>query len=199
MRPIVFIVRGYRGTKVVHHLLVSALEDAGHEVHVLGYASAKHDLDTLVRTVFSQIMTILNGNTVRPIALIGHSLGGVITHQIVTGGSIPNPIRCTVLIAAPLHGSSLARLAQWTSITQWFGGPVLTDLASLCTPTPIPLPNVHTLSSGWFGLGIDGRVSKHNTTLVGASHRHFPWSDHSLMMLDRRVINHLVLICTNKL
>lgn len=179
----------------MHYSLVTALEAAGHEVHVLGYASTQHDLDNLVRTVLSKLTTLLSGNTVRPIALIGHSLGGVIVHRLVTSGCIPNPIRCIALIAAPLHGSSLARLAQWTPITKWFGGPVLADLATLSAPKPLLLPNVHTLSSGWFAMGIDGRVSKDNSTLVGATHRHFPWSDHSLMMLDSRVVRHLVLIC----
>ena len=81
----VFLIHGMGRSRVSLMVLASRLKRAGHLVSLFGYSVARHDLDTIADRFVAHIESVLEDDgrrdgEPRPYAIIGHSLGNIITH-----------------------------------------------------------------------------------------------------------------------
>ena len=120
-RPLVVLIHGLVRSPASMLPLAWRLERRGWEVLRIGYASTRRDLAGCIAEVRARIPTG------RPLHLVGHSLGGVISAALLRdpGGL---DIRRVVQLGAPNLGSGAANRAAEYALIREIGGPVLEQL-----------------------------------------------------------------------
>jgi len=142
-RPAVVLIHGLDDPGKVWRNLAPALTGEGCDVWLMQYPNDQSIADS--SRLFLEELRALHTRGVRRIDIVGHSMGGLVTRELLTGpdygyidaserGEAPT-VGTLVLVAVPNHGSQLARfrfLAEWrdhlarlaTGQASWLG-PIL--------------------------------------------------------------------------
>jgi len=172
--------------------LEKQLAAAGFDVECFAYNTVTGNLESAA----SRLAQVLNSDT-RPVALVGHSLGGLVALKAAQL-CVAAPLSAVVLLGSPYQGAAAARvLRKLTGGKRSRIGRALTDWALLKSKPLAPAP-VFTLS-GTRSLGLgrivcgfkepnDGTVSVAETYYPGATSAIHPVS-HTGMLFSTPVAN----------
>lgn len=179
-------------TSVSLALLSGRLKRAGHDVSSFGYFVSRDALDVIGDQFVDQIVS--HGGLDAPFAVIGHSLGNIITRSVLP---LLTGLTHFVMLAPPNQSPALARRLQnnpiFKALTQ-DAGRKLADAATFYAALPVPV--VPTLiiagtrgprfeGSPWEGKTNDGVVAVDETRLSGSNIEHVTVSAvHTLIMND---------------
>lgn len=149
---LVICIHGIGGKKFSFYFLLQKLRQ-NHYAEAFSYASTRLSLresaDKLDKFIDKQLIKYPNVNGV---VLIGHSAGGRVAllskHELVMGA---------ITIASPLKGAYLAE--RLGSVTSWFYGPMLAELAKPHDEQIIPLFPVVCITAELL-FEFDGRLWK---------------------------------------
>lgn len=192
----VHLIHGMGRSPVSMMLLGKRLANVGHEVHRFGYFVSQHSLDDITTSFLDHVRSA--GPKGEPYAVIGHSLGGIITR--LASPRLPEDFHRFVMIGPPNRPPALAKtmsnFAAFRALTQ-DAGRKLADDGFYAT---LPVPAVKTLviagTSGprttfpHKGSLNDGVVAVHETELEGAEYLHVP-AIHTVLMNDVHVIRRI--------
>ena len=187
----VFLIHGMGRTQVSMALLARRLRAAGHQTDAFGYFVTKDGLDVIAHK-FSRFIDEKRAAG-EPFAVIGHSLGNVITRMALPLEGLAR----FIMLAPPNRPPVMARALQgnpvFRALTRDAGQKLLDDAfyASL------PVPQVPTLvvagtggpRSSWLpfkGSPSDGVVLVEETRLPGVPHVEVP-AIHTFIMNDGEV------------
>lgn len=140
-RPSVVLVHGLDDPGKVWRSLAPALAGKGCDVWLMEYPNDQPIADS--SRLFFQELKGLRSRGVRRIDIVGHSMGGLVARELLTGpgydfkgaarrGEVP-AVGTLVLVAVPNHGSQLARFrvfAEWRDQL----GRLITGRASWLSP-----------------------------------------------------------------
>lgn len=182
-------------TSVSLALLSGRLSRAGHDVSSFGYFVSRDALDVIGDRFVDHIAA--HGGVDAPFAVIGHSLGNIITRTVLPRLS---GLTHFVMLAPPNHSPALARRLQnnpiFRALTQ-DAGRKLADASTFYAS--LPVPTVPTLivagtrgprfdGSPWQGKPNDGVVAVDETRLEGPAISHVTVNAvHTLIMNDGEV------------
>lgn len=91
-------------------LLAKRLEKSGHSVSLFGYAVTFEALEDIGERFLEHIETQLTDREQERYAVVGHSLGNIITRQVLP--RLPDGFERFVMLAPPNQGATLARLLK---------------------------------------------------------------------------------------
>lgn len=191
----IILIHGMGRTSVSLALLSSRLKRAGHDVSSFGYFVSRDALDVIGDRFVEHIAA--RGGVDQPFAIIGHSLGNIITRTVLP--RLPG-LTHLVMLAPPNQSPALARRLQnnpiFKALTQ-DAGRKLADASTFYAS--LPVPTVPTLiiagtrgprfdSSPWEGKTNDGVVAVDETRLEGPAIAHVTVNAvHTLIMNDAEV------------
>lgn len=201
----VFLLHGMGRTPASMWLLAWRLRQAGHEPSLFGYAVSLHPLPEIVGRLKAHVATTLEadlaaqagepeGETAAPYAVIGHSLGNLLTR--LASPELPAGFSRFVQLAPPNHSPATARMLRDQTIFQAItkdAGDKLVDEAFF---EQVPVPEVPTLilagDAGprqpylppFRGEPNDGILSVEETRLPGVAHVVLP-AIHTFIMNRR--------------
>ena len=191
----VFLIHGMGRTSVSLALLARRLRLAGHDVSSYGYFVSTTALDVIADRFVDHVAR--NGGVDDEFAVVGHSLGNVITRSVLA--RLPGLTRF-VMLAPPNQPPALAARLQGNPIFHALtqdAGRKLADADVFYAR--LPVPTVPTLiiagtlgprfdTSPWDGKANDGVVSVEETKLAGAHISHVQVKAvHTLIMNDAAV------------
>lgn len=156
-------------------------------VYRVGYPT-KLSLKESVKHVSNEIEK--NSTKESNIILIGHSLGGIIAKNLHKHNW---NIKKSIFISSPLKGSFVLDFIEnkLPSINNIFcKDPIFSDIKSQNGEEPPH--DYYTISTCWLNTEFDGRVFKNTCILNEEKHTHFSFSDHTIALIDPRVINHII-------
>lgn len=185
----VVLVHGLFMGRLAMRFLAKKLRQAGFDVDCFGYNTVTGSLATAA----GRLVTLVNKDT-RPVVLVGHSLGGLVSLQASQVLSATQ-LRAVILLGSPYQGAAAARvLRKLTGGRRSKVGQALADWAVL-SEKPVAHVPVFTLSgTRSAGLGRvvcgfrepnDGTVSVAETYYPGAISCILPVS-HTGMLFDEQ-------------
>lgn len=190
----VLFVHGMGRSPASGLVLGRRLARAGHRLHTLGYAVTLEDFSAIRDRVAGRIAHL---STQGPLALVGHSLGGVLLRAALAQlpGEVPAP-RVLFLLGSPVHAVGPAmRLAQrrWYRWLTRESGQVLASPAAMAG---LGAPAVRTIAiagaGGWWATPArmarvrhDGVVSIDEVTAPWLDELHMVPVPHSLLPMSR--------------
>jgi pimeloyl-ACP methyl ester carboxylesterase len=121
----VVLIHGLDEPGIIWDDLIPALDSAGFEVWEFRYPNDQ-GLDRSAAYLAEQWPAL---NAARPVALVGHSMGGLVIREFVSRWRHPvdqpapvegAPVAGALLVATPNHGSEWARLRIWLELRDLF-------------------------------------------------------------------------------
>lgn len=177
-----------------------SLRRAGYTVQNLGYPSREKNIADLAREHLLPVAINEAAQTER-LHFVGHSLGGLLIRSLAADcGFLPTGR--VVMLGTPNQGSEVADYLKRFSLYRRYFGPAGQELGTATSDKPKSLPpvpfdlGVMAGTNHWlhFPTGVfmsrpnDGIVSLESTRVAGMKD-HISYSiDHSLMVLDPRVM-----------
>lgn len=99
--------------------LVAPLKDAGHAVEFFGYAAFAESYDRIADRLYRRFKLLSHAGDY---AVVGHSLGGLLTRSALNKGGLALPAH-VFMLGTPNQSPRMARLAwQWLLPFRWFAG-----------------------------------------------------------------------------
>jgi pimeloyl-ACP methyl ester carboxylesterase len=192
----VFLIHGMGRTQVSMALLGRRLKAAGHEVLAFNYFVAKDALDVIRARFVEHVEEHRKGE---PFAVIGHSLGNIITRlalPALTTTDRPGLERF-IMLAPPNQPPVLARALEKNRVFRALTRDAGTKLLDQAFYADLPLPEIPTLvvagnkgpKARWLpfkGEPSDGVVRVEETRLPGIPHVEVP-AIHTFIMNDAEV------------
>ncbi|MEM9568721.1 MAG: alpha/beta hydrolase [Cyanobacteria bacterium P01_E01_bin.34] len=191
----VLLVHGLGRSPLSMLPLLAPLKDAGHKVEFFGYAAFAESYEVIVCRLHQRLKSLSHAGDY---AIIGHSLGGLLTRSALAHGelALPNHV---FMLGTPNQSPRMARLAwQWLLPFRWFSRDCGQKLASVDWYATLAPPEfAYTTIAGTVGLTGDWSpfAEQTNDGLVGvdevaisASERPFEVpSIHTLLMGNPQV------------
>lgn len=148
-RSAVILLHGMGRTKQSMNRMARAMEDAGHAVANIGYASLLRPLDSHVATA-ARAAAVLAADGAEKIHFVGHSLGGFVARRLSAEGLMAGArVGRIVLLAVPNKGAALAdclkNFPPYKAITGACGQAVTTRAASA---VPVPDAEILVIAGG---------------------------------------------------
>jgi pimeloyl-ACP methyl ester carboxylesterase len=188
----VFLIHGMGRTRASLLVLERRLARAGHATSLFGYQVMQQDLPSIAADFGTHVARTLGRAAGEPYAVIGHSLGNVITRLASPG--LPAGFARFVMLAPPNRSPALARAMRNSRVFHLLTGDAGKRLGDHAFFETLPVPNVPTLviagqSAPRFmpfrGAPSDGVVAVHETHLPGARHEVVD-SAHTFIMNSKR-------------
>jgi len=118
-KDFVYVLHGLAVSKASTKLLGSRLEDAGFEVHRIGYKSMNKSPKEILDIVHDQIQNSLPGEDYT-VHFVGHSLGGLVIRAYLDSNKVANLGR-VVLLGTPNQGTEIVDKLQDTWLMKILG------------------------------------------------------------------------------
>ncbi len=138
--PRVLLVHGLYHNNAAWLLFRRRLARAGlRDARFFRYSSFDRPFEDLARDLAGRILEILAEDPGRPLALVGHSLGGLLLRAAACDQRLRGGPACLLTLGTPHRGSALARLAPGR-LGQSLRpeSPLFRRLAALCEPADLP-------------------------------------------------------------
>ncbi|HEY1101755.1 MAG TPA: alpha/beta fold hydrolase [Myxococcota bacterium] len=196
----VFLIHGMGRTTVSMALLARRLRQAGHDVSSYGYVVSRDALDVIGARFVEHITK--KGGTAEPFAVVGHSLGNVITRMVLA--QLPGLTRL-VMLAPPNQPPALAARLQHNPIFRVLtqdAGRKLADQDHFYASLPVPaMPTLivagtrgpRFASSPWQGKDNDSVVGVDETRLEAPNIEHVSVDAIHTLIMNDAVVTGLVL------
>ena len=194
----VFLIHGMGRSRVSLLPLAARLRRAGHATSTFGYSVARAPLETIAARFVEHIEAVRkkDGDPKAPYAIIGHSLGNIIT-RLATPQLAPGLARF-IMLAPPNQSPTLARKLSENILFRTLTGDAGQKLASPEFYAQLPRPKVPTCilagdagpRAKWLPFGgaeADGIVSVEETRLDPVPHRQVP-ALHTFIMNHPHVV-----------
>jgi pimeloyl-ACP methyl ester carboxylesterase len=145
----VFLIHGMGRSPVSMGLLGHRLRRAGHEPHFFGYSVALTALDSIAERFAQRVRDTVSkaeagpGTKTEPFAVIGHSLGNVITRLAAV--QLPASFARFVMLAPPNQSPAMARWMAENPVFRWMAGDAGQRLADEQFFQGLAVPSVATL------------------------------------------------------
>ena len=135
-RP-VLLVHGFGGTKSSWSVIAQALSDRGIMVDTITYSPLGNSVEQLADQLVAAVERTLSQTGADKVHLVGHSLGGVVIAQAITGGGLVGLVDTVITLGSPFGGSPWAGLLPFGDLLRALrpGSPQLRRLAS--APVPV--------------------------------------------------------------
>ena len=188
----VFLIHGMGRTSASLLLLARRLGRAGHATSAFGYRVAQHELSRIADDFVAHVTRTTQAEPGAPYAVIGHSLGNVITR--LASPRLPPGFARFVMLAPPNRSPALARAMRKSRLYALLTGDAGKKLGDHGFFAELPVPDVPTLVIAghaearllpFRGAASDGIVGVHETHLAGARHE-LVTAAHTFIMNDRR-------------
>jgi hypothetical protein len=188
----VFLIHGMGRTRASMLLLARRLARAGHAPSPFGYGVAQHELSRIAEDFAAHVARTARAEPGAPYAVIGHSLGNVITR--LCSPQLPAGFARFVMLAPPNRSPALARAMRKSRLYALLTGDAGKKLGDHGFFEQLPIPDVPTLVIAgqaearllpFRGAASDGIVGVHETQLAGARHE-LVTAAHTFIMNDRR-------------
>lgn len=194
--PLVILIHGLGRTTASMALMAQRLGTAGFDTMRIGYPGTRLAMVEAEAHVRAQIP----GG--RPLALVGHSLGGILARRILTDPQ-GLEVRRVVQLGSPNRGSALIDRIGWAGPVKLACGPILAEINAMTPPAaPCALVGAIAGTAGWIvpGTGLtpphDGAVSA-QSAWTGARHRTSVPVLHSLLPVSTRATAHVITFLTH--
>lgn len=137
-KPAVLFIHGLYHNRAAWPAYLRWFRDAGFDrLETVTYDTMRHDVDDCLDLVAERVreMAEVHG----PVALVGHSLGGLLTRCCLSRPDLDGCIHSVVTLAAPHQGSTLAALA-WgrAGRSLLYRGPLIRRIEGRETPPKVP-------------------------------------------------------------
>ncbi len=172
-------------------ILARRLRRAGLVTETFGYAATRDGLERSAR----RLVQVIRSQPDTPVAIVAHSLGGIVTAKALAGHT-GLPVRRVVLLGSPMVGSAVARqFSQWR-FGGWLLGGSREDLVRGAPPLSATVQ--WAMIAGTLPLGIArfiGRLPLPNDGVVALAETRVPglaghWAvpvNHMGLIFSRRV------------
>jgi Alpha/beta hydrolase family len=201
--PGVVLLHGLAGTSHLLRKMEWALRKAGFATLNLDYASRKRPLEALVEDIHPDVAGF--AESVGALHFVTHSMGGLLARAYLVQYH-PNRLQRVVMLGPPNNGSEVADVLKDVALYRALFGPAGQQLGTrqieLLAGLPLPhcevgiIAGSRTISpvSSLFILPRpnDGKVSVASTKLEGMTDHVVLKTSHSLMMLNRGVIDQTI-------
>ena len=194
----VFLIHGMGRTRGSLLLLARKLAQAGHVPSLYGYAVMRAPLSTIAAEFADHVAGVTAPERGAPYAVIGHSLGNVITR--LASPALPATFARFGMLAPPNRSPALARALRTNPLFGFMTGDAGQQLGDPGFYQALPVPAVPTLviagDAGraflpYRGAPSDGVVGVHETMLAGCRHEVVP-AAHTFIMNHPRAVQLLV-------
>lgn len=194
----VFLIHGMGRTRGSLLLLGRRLAQAGHMPSLYGYAVTSRPLTDIAADFADHVARVTAPEGKAPYAVIGHSLGNVITR--LASPSLPATFARFGMLAPPNRSPALARALRTHPLFTFMTGDAGQQLGDLAFYASLPIPKVPTLVIAgdaavafmpYRGAPSDGVVGVHETMLDGCRHEVVP-AAHTFIMNHPRAVQLLV-------
>lgn len=159
---------------------------AGFEcVERITYPADSADFERCLDCVDRKLAEFADKAAGEPIAVVGHSFGGVVANNLHRRGW---RIETAIYVGSPLRGARVIDLAESllpACVADLFRKPPYEFLQQKAAEEPPPHP-YWTVSMGWFWTGFDHCVHRDEATLDPTRNVHLPWADHATIVLNPR-------------
>lgn len=141
----VFLIHGMGRSPISMSLLGHRLRQAGHMTHFFGYSVALTALESIAQRFARQVRATISETGVEgaPFAVIGHSLGNVITR--LAADRLPDSFARFVMLAPPNRSPALARWMADNPVFRLMTGDAGQLLANETFFQELSVPSVPTL------------------------------------------------------
>lgn len=205
-QEIIVLLHGLGRSNIAMWRLAGRLEDAGYNVHRVGYSSINTTTKEIIGDITQQITDCCASES-RTVHFVGHSLGGLLIRSYLQNNRI-DQLGQVVLIGTPNHG---------TDIADYFKGNCLVELlaptVSALGTDDKSLPN--RLEDPYYPVGViagvydsdnedylpgrdDGLVTVESTKLEGMTDFIVVESGHSLMRYNEEVAKQTISFLNNR-
>jgi triacylglycerol lipase len=135
VRP-VLLVHGFCGTQSSWSVVARTLSTRGFPVETITYSPFGTSVERLADRVVDAVDRILAQTGTEKVHLIGHSLGGIVIAEAVSGGRLDGLVYTVVTLGSPFGGSPWANLLPVGELARAMrrGSPLLCRLN--CAPAP---------------------------------------------------------------
>jgi hypothetical protein len=173
----VFLIHGMGRTRASLTPLARRLTQAGHTPSVYGYAVTRAPLTAIAADFADHVAGVTAPERGAPYAVIGHSLGNVITR--LASPTLPPTFARFGMLAPPNRSPALARAMRRNPLFGVLTGDAGKQLGDHGFYSALPVPGVPTLVIAgqtnvpflpYRGAASDGVVGVHETQLDGARH-----------------------------
>jgi alpha-beta hydrolase superfamily lysophospholipase len=173
----VFLIHGMGRTRGSLLPLARRLTEAGHTPTLYGYAVTRAPLTAIAAHFAEHVADVTAPRRGAPYAIIGHSLGNVITR--LASPSLPPTFARFGMLAPPNRSPALARAMRRNPLFGVLTGDAGRQLGDHGFYASLPIPDVPTLVIAgetrvaflpYRGAASDGVVGVHETKLDGARH-----------------------------
>lgn len=202
MKKMVILLHGIGRTPRSMRHLEKALVNLEYQVMNIGYDSRKKSISSLASDIYQHIQPFCN-NKDYVLNFVTHSMGGLVTRQLLAHFNIHNVGR-VVMLAPPNQGSEIADFLNNNFLYKLIYGPAGQELTTHTAKTK-PFPNVSAqvgIIAGnrcidpisYFILPSkhDGKVTIENTKLKGMSDHIVICASHSFIMHNKNVIYQVI-------
>lgn len=138
----VFLVHGMARTPMSMTLLGHRLQRAGFTVEYFGYSVTFERLDRIADRLVRKVASLV-GTRGTPYAIVGHSLGNIITRM--AADALPPGFTRFAMLAPPNHSPKLARQLKSNTLYRLFTGDAGQRLSDTAFYADLPVPDVETL------------------------------------------------------
>ena len=180
----VILLHGLGRGRGIMRRMERALLAAGWVVANVGYPSLRRPLDHHADTVRG-IARALHADGAREIALVGHSLGGLVARAAATGAAADGwPLGRIVLLGSPAQGSTVAQVLKDFAPFRMIAG----DCGQAVTPlraamVPVPATEIGVIAGGNGGAGYNPFLNGDNGGLVTVAETRRPGMETDFLML----------------
>ncbi len=200
-QEIVVLLHGLGRSNTAMWRLAGRLEDAGYEVHRVGYNSINTTPDEIITDITQQI-NVCCANESRTIHFVGHSLGGLLIRAYLQENRLPS-LGNTVLVGTPNNGTDIADLFKDNCLVE-----LLVPTATALGTDDESLPN--RLDAPYYPVGViagvyesdrneeylpgrdDGLVPVESTKLEGMTDFIEIETGHSMMRYNKDVVRQVI-------
>ncbi|MGK7911035.1 MAG: esterase/lipase family protein [Synechococcus sp.] len=149
----VLLVHGLGRSPLSMLPLVAPLRAAGHAVEFFGYAAFAESYDRIADRLHKRLVDV---SCVGDYAVVGHSLGGLLTRSALAKGELVLP-QHVFMLGTPNQSPRMARFAwQWLLPFRWFARDCGRKLANVEWYATLDDPNfAYTAIAGTIGLTAD--------------------------------------------
>lgn len=177
----VFLIHGMGRTRASLLPLSRKLVRAGHTPSLFAYSVMRAPLATIAAAFVDHVTAVTAGERGAPYAVIGHSLGNVVTR--LASPDLPPGFARFAMLGPPNRSPALARALRKSRVFAVLTGDAGKQLGDHGFFAQLPIPDVPTLVIAgqvqapilpYRGAASDGVVGVHETQLAGARHEIVP-------------------------
>jgi triacylglycerol lipase len=197
---IVVLLHGIANIPLSMKYLENRLEEAGYQVHNLGYPSTDVPIEEAAVKIREKVVAL---NGAKPIHFVGHSMGNLLI-RVVLEKELPGLGR-VVMIAPPNQGSFMAQRLEDLDIFRWIFGPagqqLTADNRAFFENLPVPDCEFGIIAGGrgtedGFNPLLegddDGTVSVEETKLQGSADFTLVNNTHTLILFDPETVEQTI-------